>query len=96
MSVADAIPGSNIQIASGTRLGRRTVPSGPCAGTRTDLANPRPRATPVADAFGLATTYIHATDPMCGQWMLQTLDEDRCLTTVAGTVPDLVVPISLR
>jgi hypothetical protein len=30
----------------------------------------------VADAFGLATTYIQATDPMCGQWMLQALDED--------------------
>jgi hypothetical protein len=92
VSVADATPGSNIQLASGTRAGRRTVPSGPCAGTRTDLANPRPRATLVADAFGLATTYIQATDPMCGQWMLQALDEDSCLTTAARRIPDLVVP----
>ena len=33
-----------------------------------------------------------ATDPMCGQWMLQALDEDSCLTTAARPIPDLVVP----
>ena len=75
-----------------TRPGRTTVPAGPCRGTRSDLANPQPRATLVADAFGLATTHVQATPAMCGRTLVQALDEGSCLVTEVVAVPATVVP----
>ena len=90
VTVADATPGSTVQLVSSTRRGRATVPSGGCAGTRTGLAGPRLRASLVANDYGLATTVLQATAPMCGAAMLQALDVDSCLPTEVDMLPAAV------
>jgi hypothetical protein len=87
VTIADATPGEAVRVVSGARPGRTTVPTGPCRGTRADLANPQPRATLVADAFGLATTHVQATPAMCGRTLVQALDEGSCLVTDVVAVP---------
>ena len=90
VTVADATPGSTVQLVSSTRRGRAAVPSGGCAGTRTGLAGPRLRASLVANDYGLATTVLQATAPMCGAAMLQALDVDSCLPTEVDVLPAAV------
>lgn len=87
VTIADGTPGGDIRIATGTRSGRRQIPSGACAGTPTDLANPRERLVLQADSFGIATTTFPATPGMCGQWMVQALDEGSCQTTTVKPIP---------
>ena len=87
VTIADATPGEAVRVVSSARPGRTTVPTGPCRGTRADLANPQPRATLVADAFGLATTHVQATPAMCGRTLVQALDEGSCLVTDVVAVP---------
>jgi phage terminase large subunit-like protein len=77
---------------AGTRLGRRSVRSGPCAGVAGGLANPVPRYDLVAGASGIASTTFQATAPMCGALAIQALDVGSCQTTSVRYVPDPVVP----
>jgi hypothetical protein len=87
VTAVDATPGGHVRIASGTRRGVTSVPSGNCQGAPVGLANPRARVDLVANSAGIAATRIQATPGMCGQVLLQALDVDSCLTTSVGTVP---------
>jgi hypothetical protein len=92
VTAVDATPGAHVQFASGTRLGRRAVRSGPCAGVAGGLANPVPRYDLVAGASGIASITFQATAPMCGALAIQALDVGSCQTTSVRYVPDPVVP----
>jgi hypothetical protein len=63
-----------------------------CGGAHADLARARRRATLVADSFGIATTHVQAAPNLCGQLLLQAVDEDSCLTTDVVGIPATVVP----
>jgi hypothetical protein len=92
VTVADATPGETVEIVSGTRRGRSGPVGGGCGNVRSDLSNAVRRETLTADAYGLATTRLQATAPMCGTWMLQALDVGSCLTTEVRPVPAVVIP----
>jgi hypothetical protein len=92
VTVADATPGETVEIVSGTRRGRSGPVGGGCGNARSDLSNAVRRETLTADAYGLATTRLQATAPMCGTWMLQALDVGSCLTTEVRPVPAVVIP----
>jgi hypothetical protein len=87
VTAVDATPGQHVQIASATRLGRRNLRAGPCAGLAGGLANPVPRFDLVASDAGIASVTLTATAPMCGNLHLQALDLDSCQLTAVRTVP---------
>jgi hypothetical protein len=95
LTVVDATPGQHVQFASGTTPGTRTVRRGPCAGVQGDLQNPTPRFDLIANDYGIASTTIQATTPMCGAGLVQAIDVATCLTTSVRTIPDGPLMLSL-
>jgi hypothetical protein len=95
LTVVDATPGQHVQFASGTTPGTRTVRRGPCAGVQGDLQNPTPRFDLIANDYGIASTTIQATAPMCGAGLVQAIDVATCLTTSVRTIPDGPLMLSL-
>lgn len=92
VTVADATPGGQVLVASGTRRGQRTLRSGPCAGTVTDLANPTPRFDLVARPTGIATTTVRATAQMCSTVAFQAIDVATRQVTSARAVQTVLLP----
>ena len=92
ITAVDATPGGHVQIGSSALPGTRTVTGGPCAGVHLDLRRPAFRADLVANSYGIASTTIQATAPMCGALAIQALDVGSCQTTSVRYVPDPVVP----
>jgi hypothetical protein len=92
VTAVDVQPGSEVLVASATRLGTTRAPQGPCAGTAMGLANPRLRTSMIANSAGIATTRIQATQGMCGRLQLQAVEVDTCTPTSVRTVPATLVP----
>lgn len=90
ITAVDAKPGGEVSLVSGTRLGSRAAPAGPCQGTTVNLANPIGRTALTASSQGIAATRVRATRGMCGRTLIQAVDMDTCLTTSVGTIPATV------
>jgi len=86
ITAVDATPGGHVQIGSSAAPGTKTLTGGPCSGTRLDLRRPAFRADLVANSYGIASTTIQATAPMCGNVLVQALDVGTCMTTSVRTV----------
>ena len=86
ITAVDATPGGHVQIGSSAAPGTRTLTGGPCAGAHLDLRRPAFRADLVANSYGIASTTLQATAPMCGNVLVQALDVGTCMTTSVRTV----------